>query len=260
MIKKFCQLLIIIFLISIIPLSAFAAPDIKITISSDMDKVIFDGKWTHTTEWKRSSLDTLSYNDPNEQIKLRTAHQGNFVYVLIDFVSDTSLDFGKDSAVICFDINNDKTESPMQDDLCFTSVLGKESGNVLIGNDENNSFLVTNSPKDFISISAASDEADRYSEIPHSTYEFRIPTDFISRQSIYGFYVGVYDSENDKTFSWPLNVQDGPIVIPNPNTWGELISPDKSLPEFHFGYLVILVSIASMIFVTRIKNFKITLP
>lgn len=245
----------IIFLIFfLVPQSVFAAPIIKITISSDMEDVIFDGKWTHTTEWKRSSLDTLTYNEPNEQIKLRTAHQGEFVYILINFISDTTLDFGKDNAIICFDINNDKTTSPNQDDLCFTSILGEKTGTVLIGDATTNSFIKINSPEEFISISTASDSADRYSETPHSSYEFRIPTDFISRQSIYGFYVGVYDHSNDKTFSWPLNVEDGNIQIPTPDSWGELVSPDKSLPEFHLIYLVIGISIFGTIFLTRIKK------
>ena len=54
-----------------------------ITISPSMDKVNFDGKWTFFWEWKQTSLNTISYND-GTQIQLRTAHQGNFIYVLID--------------------------------------------------------------------------------------------------------------------------------------------------------------------------------
>src|SRR5438445_12477598 len=59
---------------------AYADNTIMITKSFYMDKVIFDGKWSFLTEWKKSSLDTLSYDDGTE-IELRTAHQNNFIYI-----------------------------------------------------------------------------------------------------------------------------------------------------------------------------------
>ena len=236
---------------------SFADTPIKITISSDMDKIIFDGKWTHTTEWKRSSLDTLAYSEYNEQIKLRTAHQGNFVYILIDFVSDITPTVEKDYAVVCFDTMNDKNNVPNSDDVCFLSILGQNEGIVLQGNSNNdeNLYQEISSPDGFIAISTESDEADRYSEVPHSTYEFKIPTDFITRQSIYGFYVGVYDSEMDKTFSWPINVESGQIKIPNPNLWGEMISPDKTLPEFEWPLLMMLPILTLIIYITKKSKF-----
>ena len=251
----FVILIGIIFSLFLQPISADTP--IKITISSTMEQIIFDGKWTHSTEWKKSSLDSLDYKEPIESIKLRTAHQGNFVYVMINFVSDTTPN-EDDFAIICFDTNNDKSEIPQLDDFCFKSTLGESEGIVLQGNPENTNsfFLQTNSPEGFIAISSESDSEDRYSNIPHSTYEFRIPTDFISRQSIYGFYMSAYDSDIDQTFSWPMNVELGKADIPNPSMWGEMISPDKSLPEFEWPLLTLIPIMGLVIYLTKKVNSK----
>ena len=41
---------------------AYADEPIKITISSSMGNVQFDGEWTHGTEWKASSYDNFVYD------------------------------------------------------------------------------------------------------------------------------------------------------------------------------------------------------
>lgn len=61
-----------------------------------MNKVIFDGIWSHKTEWKRSSLDSLD----DGTIIFRTAHQDNFIYIFIDVLSDTIFDKGADRTTI----------------------------------------------------------------------------------------------------------------------------------------------------------------
>ncbi|HEU04964.1 MAG TPA: hypothetical protein ENH95_07650, partial [Nitrosopumilus sp.] len=53
----------------------WAQEPIMITISPFMEEIIFDGKWTHTTEWKPSSLNIIPEN--SKAIFLRSAHQGN---------------------------------------------------------------------------------------------------------------------------------------------------------------------------------------
>lgn len=73
---------------------ANASELVMITVSPTMDKVIFDGKWTFYTEWKQSSLNTISYND-GTLIQLRSAHQDNFIYILIDEVSKTRFKIGR---------------------------------------------------------------------------------------------------------------------------------------------------------------------
>jgi hypothetical protein len=99
----------------------------------------------------------------------------------------------------------------------------------------------------------SSDENDRYSSVPHTTYEFRIPTDFIGRSSIYGFNFAVYDDNMKKFYTYPdkITTSDG---FSNPSEWGEIYSPDKSLPEFYLMPMVMVLSITFVVLITRIKK------
>jgi len=232
-----------------------------ITISSDMNEVIFDGKWTHQKEWKRSSLNTLSYDD-GMSIQLRTAHQDNFVYVLIDAVGDVNLDKGSDKAVVCFDTKNDKTNTPNEDDYCFVVTLQSSNpienifftDTLVLQGSLQDGFKEIKIPEGFIGISVPSDQNDRYSPIPHSTFEFRIPTDTIGRSDVYGFYLGVYDAHTDTTYTWPQGIDLIGQEIPSPAIWGQIISPDKTLPEFELPFFALALSFAVPILILARKK------
>lgn len=244
--------IICIFLIS--PALVFAEP-IPITLSNSMEEVIFDGKWTHTTEWKKSSLTTFGEKN---QIYLRTAHQGDFVYVFIDAVFDTQIDRGSDRAIVCFDSENDKSEIAKMDDFCFTATLGKNTGNSIQGGSPisyNNHFKNIPNPNGFIGMGEVSDENDRYSKTPHSSYEFRIPTEVIGRSEIYGFYTAIYDDYSKTTLSWP-QISHNNTKIPNPSLWGEIVSPDKTLPEFELPLLVATLGLGSILILAKSRIIK----
>lgn len=232
-----------------------ATNPIMITISSDMNKVIFDGRWSHETEWKRSSLDTLSYDD-GTYIQLRTAHQDDFIYVLVDAVSDIYLDKGMDRTIVCLDTNNDKSLLSDSNDYCFVVTLDEKEPFVLQGGflDSDDHFKEIANPDGFIGISSVSNENDRYSNIPHTSYEFRIPTELVGRSDIYGFYLGVYDGHSNNIYSWPQDmILDSSQKIPSPSNWGELVSPDKSLPEFEWPMLAILSAFSLTVYLTKFR-------
>ncbi len=222
------------------------AEEILITLSSDMNQVIFDGRWTEWTEWKRSSLDTLKFED-DSIFHLRTAHQDEFVYIMINFVTDKNHNRFGDKAVVCFDTKNNKAAVPDNDDYCFVSVMDRMEGMMFQGGAktfQDGGIRKIPNDENFIAVGAMSDENDRYSDIPHASYEFRIPTSVIDRSSTYGFYVSVFDAHKGHWYSWPENkMTDNSFFIPSPATWGEIVSPDKSLPEFSFAYMVFAVSI-----------------
>lgn len=233
---------------------AYAQQPILITVSDDMDKLILDGKWTHTAEWKKSSLDEYHYG--NHTIILRSAHQENFLYILLDFVTDINLDDGKDFAKICFDATKNNTTTG--NNYCITATLSKESdlqkGEIV---NENLTYKTIQKPENLIAIGASSDEADRYSKIPHSSYEFKIPTDLITRSDNYNFYFGVYDFNSNFTYTYPPGIAiNNSSNIPNPSVWGKIISPDKSLPEFHFPFIAMLSSIGLVIYFVKRFNKK----
>ncbi len=227
----------IIIIFSIIIFStgnAFASEPILITISSHLNKVIFDGKWTSELEWKASSLDTLYYDD-NSEIRLRTAFQDGYIYVFLDVISDTIIDKGADNALICFDGKNDKTRIPSFDDYCFSTSLSRKisfdyQGGGILG--LNGHFQKIPNPENYIAIGNVSDENDRYSKIPHVSYEFRIPIDILERSDNYGFYIAVFEANSNVIYSWPTEVHQSRIfTIPSPSVWGDIISPDKSMAK-----------------------------
>lgn len=242
---------LVIFLFMIFPLTfAYADNVIPITLSSGMGQIQFDGKWSNELEWKPSSLYEL--HTSNGTVYLRSAHQDNFIYLMIDVIPDTDILSGKDSATVCFDTQNDKTESPNANDYCFVSNLGKTTGIILQGNSSGYSEI--KNAFGFIEVGAASDNNDRYSKIPHASYEFKIPTELVGRSDNYGFFFLINDEKNNQYY-WPSDPSDD--MINSPNKWGNLISPDKSLPEFETTWFVLIFGVIMILVFTRNEFFTI---
>ena len=236
---------------------SYAIEQIPITKSGLMDNIIWNGKWSFYEEWKESSLYTLSYDD-GTVMQLRTAHEGDFIYVLIDAVSMTHYNQGSDRAIICFDGKNDKNIVADDDDYCFGVALSNNSPFVLQGGSplaQTDHFVNIANPG-AIGAAAISDENDHYSSTPHSNYEFRIPIDLLGRSDVYGFYLGVYDSNKEKIYAFPENLTStSQFGIPSPSKWGEVISPDKSLPEFPLPIITLLGALVSVVFISRKTYF-----
>ena len=258
----FLLIILVIILSPVIFLDAFGEDPILISITSDLDQVIFDGKWTHVNEWKKSSYNHLKFDDGSE-IHLRTAHQENFLYIQIDASSDMIINKGSDSAVVCFDTKNDKTKISQIDDYCFSTSLGSnnyftyQGGNISA---INGNFKKITNDKDFVAIGTTTDKVDRYNKTPHASYEFRIPLDVIGRSDNYGFYISVFDAHTQNHYSWPYDIQKKSLItVPSPSNWGDLISPDKSLPEFSLTTMsILLISLIICIIVIPKSNlFKL---
>jgi hypothetical protein len=216
-----------------------------------MDEVHLDGKWTFPTEWKQTSLNEYVYDDGKTVIILRSAHQGDFVYIFLDAITDYHIDKQLDSATICFDLNNDKTEHAGEDDYCFTTVLEGGMGVTYKGDPTIQNFTIIPNHDEFIGLSAISDDNDRYTLIPHPGYEFKIPTEIIGRNNVYGFYFSVYDNYSKKYYTYPQNLTSAMFV--SPALWGEIYSPDKSLPEFSLPTLSLLPALGLIIYLTKNK-------
>ncbi len=240
--------LIFILFLFIFP-NAYASETLKITQSSAMENITFDGIWSHPKEWKQSSLEYIIIED--KEINLRFAHYEQFIYVLIDAEDDITLNFEKDYSIICFDGENNKSTTFDSNDFCFKLMLGNNSGETLQGNSSENNFSKIDNHNDLILISSQSGEHNRYSNKPHGVYEFRIPIELIERSNNYGFFMMLYDDNNGKGYSWPPDIVNSTDVIPPTNIWSDLISPDNSLPEFHWIPLVLLITTISMIFASR---------
>lgn len=249
-------LLATIFVLLISP-DAWAVEQIPITRSYTMDNVIFDGKWTFFEEWKKSSLYTLSNND-GTTIQLRIAHQDDFIYVFVDEISKTHFTKGSDRAVICIDGDNNKNIISDIDDYCFALSLGQNVPIVLRGGSNlgatDHFSKIENVP--VTGVAAISDENDHYTPIPHPSYEFKIPINLFGRSDVYGFYLGVYDTISHKTYSFPEDLSSSSTSIPSPSKWGEIISPDKSMPEFPWPALSLVLATFLVIYLGRIKRIS----
>ena len=244
--------------------NAFAISEpILITISPSMEHVIFDGKWTNYLEWKQSSHNMYAYDNGEMIIHLRTAHFGDYIYVFVDPVNDLTLDKKMDEATICFDGKNNKNQIYDNDDFCFSVSLETDQGNTFQGTliDDTKTIMkkITN-PDNFIAISTVSDENDRYTTTPHPSYEFKIPIEMLNRSDNYGFYLSVYEASLDKFYSWPENsTQENSSNFPSPSKWGDIVSPDKSLPELNLPILIFTILIFTIILVqskVRIGIFR----
>ncbi len=246
---KFYFVLIFIFLsLSLLPNQIYGVDkidgekNILITKSNSMKEVNFDGKWTFYQEWKQTSWNPIRY-DENIVFHLRTAHQGNFIYVLIDTISDSNKNIGSDKATVCIDSKNNKSEFFDSDDYCFIVqleernfidiLLNKQNNFILQGDSQSKSFeeLEKIKVKEFVGIGTMSDKEDKYSAVSHTSYEFKIPVELVGRSDNYGFYVNVFDASSNVVYSWPEDIKLKRFDIPIPSLWGNLISPDKSLLE-----------------------------
>jgi hypothetical protein len=121
------------------------------------------------------------------------------------------------------------------------------------GYDSETNFNKITSPDGFIGIGTISDANDRYTPVPHPSYEFRVPTNLIGRESVYGFYFLVYDGDTQKAYTYPQNLNPENFVS-SPSQWGEIYSPDKSLPEFGIPLFSLVLSILAVVFFSRIKQ------
>jgi hypothetical protein len=252
------QIIISTLIISTILFSnSYADEPILITKSSGLDEMIFDGKWSDNLEWKMSSYDSIVFSD-DSNIVLRSAHQNNFIYMQINVVTDHTLDKGSDSALVCFDTKNDKTTTSQKDDYCFFTTLNGKSSFTLQGGNSfamNGHFSKIQNHEDYIAIGAVSDKNDRYSKTPHPSYEFKIPLEILSRSDNYGFYFSAFDASSHKTYSWPTSIEiKNSMTIPGPNQWGNIISPDKSLPELNLPIVIFTILIFTIILIqTKVK-------
>lgn len=247
------KIFVIIFVILTFTSSAYAQ-SIPITISGAMNNVIFDGKWTFVREWKESSLTEMQTED--SIIYIRTAHQENFIYVMIDAVADTSINNGKDKVTVCLntllDVNTTSNNS-----CCFILRLGDNVATTLVGSNTTTQFETIGNHKDLVAIASMSDQNDRYTKVPHGSYEFKIPLELLGRSDKYSFYASVFDFEKSKTYTWPpdINSDSG---IPPIQKWGLLYSPDKSLPEYEIPTLILILSILVAIFLSSKNRFSLS--
>ena len=247
----------LIMLIIICPHFALGQPQIFTTLRGGTDSIVWDGKWSYLQEWKPMTENILSFNDGNE-LSVKTGHDRQNLYVFLDFISEKQFEKKSDYGIVCINANKTIESDLQKDDYCFLVAL--ESYNPLTfqgGGDlaETNHLVKIQNDQSFIAVGGISDEHDRYGGPPHPSYEFKIPIKTIGSSDVYNFYAATYDAKTNKVYSWPQNVTSNEFpAVPSPAEWGELISPDKTLPEFPWPLFMMVFSFSLIVFVTR-KQF-----
>jgi len=206
---------------------------IKITISTSLHNVQFDGEWSFRSEWKHSTYDKFEYDDKEDVVVLRTAHQDKFFYIFIDYLSDFTNDHIADRAIVCFD-GYDTSSVADESDWCYAVSRGSGNGHTLQGGSpiyQTSHFNLVKNHPDFVAHGGTSGENDRYVATPHAAYEFRIPIEQIGFQDEYGFFVQVYDGNDVKTYPKEFSGKF-PQKIPSPVKWGKIVSPDHSISNY----------------------------
>ena len=210
----------------------YADEPIKVTTSSALHNVQFDGDWTFRTEWKESSYDNFLFDD-DRQLVLRTAHQDGFFYVMINYLMDFTYHHIADRAIVCFD-GYDTSSMADESDWCYAVSRGSGNGHTLQGGSpiyQTSHFNLVKNHPDFVAHGGTSGENDRYVAIPHAAYEFRIPIEQIGFQDEYGFFIQVYDGNDVKTYPKEFSGKF-PQKIPSPVKWGKIVSPDHSISNY----------------------------
>ncbi|MBS3926037.1 MAG: hypothetical protein KGZ34_05035 [Nitrosarchaeum sp.] len=238
------------------------AQDFFISKTDDANNIIFDGKWTFEYEWKRSSFYQVDDNDG--QIMVRLSHDFKNIYILLDVLSDKTKSHLGDSAIICFDTKNNSGQYIQDDDFCFQAVMDSKNSKMFQGGGDfgsNGNLRKIESHSELITIGGFSDHNDRYSNIPHATYEYKIPIEILGRSDVYGFYVQVFDDNTDSRFTYPPGITNQKFpFIASPDKWGKIISPDKSIPEFEYPVIMMIVIIIPIIlFSKKLKSLRMSI-
>ncbi len=160
--------------------------------------------------------------------------------------------------VIVFDSDDYCFIVQLEDKNLIDELLNRQDNFIVQGDSQSKSFeeLEKIKVKDFVGIGTMSDKEDKYSEISHASYEFKIPIELIGRSDNYGFYVNVFDASSNVVYSWPEDIKLESFDIPSSSLWGNLISPDKSLlenagdePEYFFVIPLVVIISAGIFFI-----------
>jgi hypothetical protein len=227
-----------------------------------MNPVTIDGKWTSPEEWS-DALETPLYKSFDSKLNgtayFYTKHDGDYIYALIDFISDTSKD-ANDGAGICFDTNHDGGSLANPDDYAFWFYWTTETASKFFmwkgtgsGWQKTDARIAELVPVPG-SQAASSLDASPRSSSPHMIYEFRVPKAiFAGGSSVVGFAVSAWHNPYgtrpiEVLLVWPKDTwRDIPAM------WGELAFSAVPIPELPAPGLgaVSMIALAASLLASR---------
>jgi len=167
--------------------------------------VTIDGKWTTPDEWTDAANVTFGYGSFGERQHFHVKHDTGFLYVLVDFVADKTLD-DKDNSWVYLDTNGDRGTAPRNDDYGFgiNFLAGQPIFIMRLGNGTGWKELAPSSRppiEGFWAWASMDPSNDPYLSTPHSIYEFKIPKTILDSSTTIGFRVVAGDGLGQ--VEWP---------------------------------------------------------
>lgn len=218
------------------------AQEQSVTCWTLMNPVTMDGKWTNPQEWTDASESRMVPQLWNGTAYVRTKHDADYVYVLVDYISDTILGAG-DYCTLRFDTKGDGGNAPHEDDYSFVFewlTVGSSSFQMRQGVGYSWGVLVL----DPIGATAKSDckpSVDPYLEAAHMVYEFKIPLALFGSSVNSRVCVDAQDRyPSGITMLWPNTFN-----TEWPSTWGKLAISTVPIPEFSSVGIVAGIGIMS---------------
>ena len=203
--------------------SSFAAS--SISSSPSTSEVTVDGKWTTVGEWANATELRLRGRAGYICIK----DDPTFLYILIDFTSDRTLD-NRDMARVRFDIQNDKAEAPQKDDYMVLVNWWEEALMTRTVQGNGTSWVPTDVDLKIEVASTNDSSNDPTLARSHMIYEFAVPRDAFGDRSEVGFSA----TAGHKMRTSEANFVNLPITQNhlNPSTWATLVfaTPPKAQP------------------------------
>lgn len=190
--------------------------------------VVLDGKWTTPGEWTDAWESPMEYNGygirPNNGTAyIRVKHDVSYLYVLIDYVSDTTprsspLSGYWEGATVYFDPERNGGWEPQSNDYCYglyTYPSGEYHAKYIVkgGKWDWQHGDTSKGIRDSMAFSSNATN-NLYSTRPHAIYELKIP---LPGKSEVDFFLGASDNDEKSYMTWPGKVGD---LIPQ--AWGVL--------------------------------------
>jgi hypothetical protein len=210
--------------------------------------VTIDGKWTNADEWKDTFEVTLPFVKGSGEAYFRAKHDQNYLYALVDFVSDATSQ-ANDWGALAIDPSNKAQSTPRTDDFLLIGRWNSPS-DFLIGMAWGTgtawgapSFGLTGGFKVASSTNVGNDP---YSASSHVIYEFQVP---MSKLSTAGIGIAAVASDRDVNMGgWPM----GPLE--EPSNYAYVTFSSQVLPEFPMVTVALPLLFIAAVFVMRYRG------
>ncbi len=221
-------LLSITFLLLCFPLIGFTSPvEARETITCGKldNPVTIDGKWTNEQEWVDAFEISIGFFQGSGEAYFKAKHDDNYLYALVDFVSDVeSQEF--DMGFVAVDSKNNGGSTPQTDDFMLAGRWNSPTNfNSIIAWGTGTAWGSPSGLTGGLKVACSKDAAnDPYSSSSHLMYEFQIPMSELNPTAI-GIFAAAVDREVNKGI-WPMTPAE------NPSQYGYMEFTAQVIPEF----------------------------